>query len=104
MTLKKKAVHFRKFLNAPDQSGNAFVSFNVENRRGYISADFSLRDCNDEAVLEFYVPKPVRAGKPRIENARAKIAALKEAIDGFEKAFEEAVIERDKSRRKTRKK
>ena len=101
---KNKTVHYRKFLNSPEHSGNAFVAFNVENRRGYISADFSIRDCNDEATLEFYIPKPVLRGKTRIENARVKIAALKEAVDEFEKAFEEAVVERDKGRRKTRKK
>lgn len=93
---KKKAVHYRKFLNSSEHSGNAFVAFNVENRRGYISADFTLRDCNEEAVLEFYVPKAVRAGKPRIENAKIKIAALKEAIYEFEAAFDEALIERNK--------
>ena len=99
-------LNYRKFLNNDEHSGTAFVAFRIiQNKSGYLDAEFTIKDCSDEATLDFYVPQTVRAGKPKIENARAKIARLKEAIDEFDKAFEAALIERDKSRkRKTRKK
>ena len=97
--------NYRKFLNNSEHGGTAFVAFRAGvGRRGYIDAEFIIKDCNNEAALEFYVPKAVRAGKPKIENARAKIALLKEAVDEFEKAFEEAVDEQAKRRKRTRKK
>jgi formate-dependent nitrite reductase cytochrome c552 subunit len=95
---------FRKFLNSLEHGGSAHVTWTVEIRRGYISAEFGVADCNDKAVLEFYVPKAVRKGKPRIENAKVKIDTMREAIDEFEKAFFEAVAEQEAARKKKRKK
>ncbi len=97
-------VNYRKFLNNDEHSGTAFVAFRIlQNRRGYLDAEFTIKDCSTEATLEFYIPKLVRTGKPKIENARAKIARLREALDEFDKAFEAALVQRDKDRKKKRK-
>lgn len=99
--------NYRKFLNNLENSGTAYVSFHVDcDKGGYIGAEFTIKDCNSEATLEFYIPRAKRKGKPRIENAQAKIAILREAIDEFDKAFSEALVERSKpkKRKKAKKK
>ncbi len=97
--------NYRKFLNALEAGGTAYVTFVVEhNKSGYISATFTIKDCSGEATLEFYVPKGVRKGKPHIENSNAKIAILREAVDEFAEAFEAALDEREAQKKKKRKK
>ncbi len=97
--------YYRKFLNDLKSPGTAHVSFNVQlYKSGAVSAYFSVKDCTQEASLEFYVQQAVRKRKPDIENARGKIAILREALDEFERDFEEALVESDKQRKKKRKK
>lgn len=94
---KRKVVRFREFLNTVEHGGTALVSFEASiSKTGYVSGEFSVKDCNETATLEFYVPGDVRRGKPRVENALRKIATMKAAIEQFEEAYLQMLDDRAK--------
>lgn len=94
-------VRYREFLNTVEHGGIAYVTWAVGYKRNSVQASFSVRDCNNEAVLDFYV-----AGKKSPKNELAKLEILKDAVAQFETAYLVA-LDKHKKRlalRKARKK
>ena len=102
---KMKTTRFREFLNTRKDGGSAYVTFNVEPMRNGVSASFTLRDCSNDATIEFYL-----RGDNDTLNVRSKIAILKQAVDEFEAAYinaldlHEARIKLKKAKAKARRK
>lgn len=100
-----KKVYYREFLNTLEAGGSAYVTFNIEPMRNGVSASFTLKDCNSEATIEFYL----RGDKDTL-NVRSKIATLKEAVTEFEAGYisaldiHEARIKQKKAKAKARRK
>ncbi len=101
---------FRKFLNTEENGGLASVSYSVRLKKtgrygkGSISSGFTIQDRENKATLEFYTQEGVRKGNQNIEDARFKIAVLKDAIEQFELDYEAALEERAEYYRKKRRK
>ena len=74
-------VRFREFLNTLEDGGSAYVRFAVHYKRNAVHAYFTIRDCNQEATLEFSV-----SGSRSPANVLAKLEILKTAVTEFEQA------------------
>ena len=96
MTRKNKVL-FREFLNTLEDGGTAYVKFKVHYRRNKVSAFFAIKDCVNEATLEFYI-----SGAKDTTNVRAKVAILKKAVVEFEQAYL-AALDKHEARLKARK-
>lgn len=96
MTRKNKVL-FREFLNTLEDGGTAYVKFRVHYKRNSVIATFTIKDCVNEATLEFYI-----RGAKDTTNVRAKLATLKRAVIEFEQAYLSA-LEKHKKRLASRK-
>jgi len=94
---QKNKVQFREFLNTLEHGGTAYVRFTVHYKRSSVAAYFTIKDCSNEATLEFRMSKAKDA-----TNALAKLAMLKRAVTEFEQAYL-AALEKHKAYLKAKK-
>ena len=104
MVTKRHVVQFREFLNLVEDGGSAYVKFTVTRTSKRVSASFTIKDCNNEASLDFYWSD----GKLP-ENELYKLEMLKRAVLEFEEAYLSAIeirmkkLKQNKKRAKARK-
>jgi len=97
--MEKTIFSFRKFLNLKNCNSNAHALIKIvkaqtkrEKEEGYVYWEFvfDLADCDRIIHLDFAVD----SASDR-KNGRYKIKTLREALDRFEKAYEEVCIEEE---------
>ncbi len=86
---RRNEVRFREFLNTVEHGGAAYVMFKVNYKPTRVVATFTIKDCSQEASLDFYW-----STKQSPENELAKIELLKCAVLEFEEAYHVAVDKR----------